>query len=103
LWDDGRDGDTYFLRLAGVGVSLHCQGQGFGSEAIEMALRAAVDRAFGAGLAVASISGLVHTKNYASQQMCSAGGLVNLGTSSANTDYEVWATELELPFEFREN
>lgn len=100
LYDEGRNGDTYYIKLAGVAVALRCQHQGYGAEAIEVALRTAGDRGFSAGCNYVSAVGQVHRGNRKSRGACMRAGLANLGPASI-ADHEEWGSELELPKENR--
>jgi len=99
LYDAGRDDDTYLMKLAAVGVTLDCQGSGYGVEAIEMALQAVEARGFGAGCPVVVMVGLVHRSNTSSKRVCAKAGLVSLGRVGEYDeydDYEQWAASVEL-------
>lgn len=96
MYDDGRDGDQYNLKLAALAVALADQGQGYGVEALQMALRAAEDRAYGSGCLSVDVWGFVDRRNEASQILCEKAGMVRL-PSQPDDQYEEWWISLELP------
>jgi RimJ/RimL family protein N-acetyltransferase len=97
---DVEQGDGIFLmKLVAVGVELDCQGEGYGVEAIEMAIRAAETRGFGAGAWLVTVIGQVHVRNTASKKACQKAGLTRFGTVG---DYEEWGASVELPDDMRQ-
>lgn len=82
------------MKLAAVGIRLDRQGCGYGVEAIEMALRAAESRAFGAGYSIVTVVGYVDANNEHSRKACTRAGLACI---EAGEKYEEWAVSIELP------
>jgi GNAT superfamily N-acetyltransferase len=97
LYDAARDRESCVMKLAAVAVSWHRQGQGLGAEALEMALRAAEDRAYGTGCLEVTVIGWVHVRNPASRALCTAAGFACDGPTAENPSYEEWGMTLELP------
>jgi len=90
------DGDHFAVKLRAVAVDLRCRGRGYGVEAVEMALLAAGDRAFGLGYALVDVVSQVHKENHASKAMSTRAGLRRLH-DEFNDDLEEWGTTLEGP------
>ncbi len=97
----GRSGDTYFAKLAAVAVAQRCRGQGYGREALDVALAAAADRGHGLGCPYVQAIGWVDRRNEASRAMNRSAGLGFIGMSP-HEQYEEWGVEMELPAELRE-
>ena len=97
---DVEQGDGVFLmKLVAVGVTLDCQADGYGVEAIEMAIRAAETRGFGAGAWLVTVIGQVHVRNTPSKKACQQAGLARFGVAG---DYEEWGASIELPADMRQ-
>jgi len=90
------DGDHFVGKLRAVAVDLRCRGRGYGVEAVEVALLAAGDRAFGLGYALVDVVSQVHKENHASKAMSTRAGLRRLH-DEFDEDLEEWGTTLEGP------